>query len=296
VAILVNPRVKATAAWPRVNRLAELLPQHGFKTELFTDLAAVAEAANRWHAEGRLRALVAVGGDGTAAELVNRTADGVPLTVLPAGNCNLLANYFHLSKDPEILCQTIAEGVVVRVDAGAANERIFLLMVGCGFDADVVRRVHARRTGHVRNHSYLKPIAEAIWSYEFPEIRVYCEQDGDVTGQLSVRWVFVSNLPCYGGGLRIAPQADGSDGLLDVCSFHRGHLWAGLRYATAVLFGQHQRLADCTVRRTRRLRITSDAAVPYQLDGDPGGWLPLDIDVLPGRLSLVVPKEIVESE
>ena len=62
--------------------------------------------------------------------------------------------------------------------------------------------------------------------------------------------------------------------------------------ATAWL-GQHQRLADCTTRRVRRLRITADAQVPYQLDGDPGGLLPLDVQVLPGRLTLVVPREAV---
>jgi diacylglycerol kinase (ATP) len=35
--------------------------------------------------------------------------------------------------------------------------------------------------------------------------------------------------------------------------------------------------------------------VPYQLDGDPGGLLPLDVQVLPGRLTLVVPREAVDS-
>jgi diacylglycerol kinase family enzyme len=35
--------------------------------------------------------------------------------------------------------------------------------------------------------------------------------------------------------------------------------------------------------------LTSEAEVPYQLDGDPGGILPLDLDILPGRLTLVIP-------
>ena len=103
--------------------------------------------------------------------------------------------------------------------------------------------------------------------------------------------LFVFNLPCYGGGLRLAPQADGADGLLDVCGFRRGSLWHGLRYAAAVLFRLHQRLADVTTARVRRLRITAESEVRYQLDGDPGGVLPLDIEVLPGRLTMVLPGE-----
>jgi diacylglycerol kinase family enzyme len=54
---------------------------------------------------------------------------------------------------------------------------------------------------------------------------------------------------------------------------------------------RHQRLPDCTVRRARRLRVTSQEEVHYQLDGDPGGLLPVEIEVLPGRLTLVVPPD-----
>jgi diacylglycerol kinase family enzyme len=122
--------------------------------------------------------------------------------------------------------------------------------------------------------------------------------DGAETGPESAeaRWLFAFNLPCYGGGLSLAPQADGSDGLLDVCVFHRGSWWHGLRYVTAVLLGRHHRLADCTTRRVRRLRITADAQVPYQLDGDPGGYLPVDVEVLPDRLTMVVPRSAAAVE
>ena len=41
----------------------------------------------------------------------------------------------------------------------------------------------------------------------------------------------------------------------------------------------------------RRLRVTSEEEVPYQLDGDPGGVLPVDIETLPGRLTVVVPAD-----
>ena len=64
------------------------------------------------------------------------------LTLLPAGNSNLLAVYYRLSKDPEQICQVITEGIAARIDAGLANGRVFLLMIGCGFDAAVVNLVH----------------------------------------------------------------------------------------------------------------------------------------------------------
>jgi len=228
--------------------------------------------------------------------------------MLPAGNENLLAKYLNLGRTPPRVCRTITDGALLRLDAAKANQRIFLLMAGCGFDADVVHRVHSRRRGHIHNRDYLKPILEAIRNYEYPELRVYwdeVESPSEAPPTIEspaetpptrespaevVRWLFAFNLPCYAGGLRPAPQAEGTDGLLDVCMFRRGSLWHGLRYTAAVLLGRHQRMADCTIRRMRRLRITSEAKVPYQLDGDPGGFLPLDIRVLPGRLTLLVPK------
>jgi len=295
VVISVNPIAGARSAQAQVDRLMELLKQGGFRPEALSDLDAVADRANGYHAEGRLRALVGVGGDGTAAELINRTEPGLPFTMLPSGNENLFARYLGLGGTPESLCQTITEAVPLRLDAGRANGRVFLLMIGCGFDADVVRRVHLRRTGHIRSRNYFKPILASIRSYQYPQMRVYWDTGAAEVGLPPVvRWLFAFNLPCYGGGLRLAPQADGTDGLLDVCAFRRGYLWHGLRYVGGVLLRRHYRMADCTVCRVRRLRIDADAEVPYQLDGDPGGVLPVEVEVVPRRLNLIVPASVAK--
>ena len=302
VVISVNHKAGTRSARTRVDRLVELLGQAGFRAETFTDLAGAADRANQSHAEGRLRALVGAGGDGTAAELVNRTAEGVPLCMLPSGNENLLARYLELGPTPHRVCQTIADGALLRMDAGRAAQRIFLLMIGCGLDADVCRRVQESRKGHFGSRNYVKPILESIRTYKYPELRVCWDEVESAAGtprpggssRAAVRWLFAFNLPCYGGGLRLMPQADATDGLLDVCTFRRGSLGHGLLYAGAVFLGRHQTMADCTTRRVRRLRITAEEKVPYQLDGDPGGFLPVDVEVLPGRLTLVVPASRTE--
>ena len=86
-------------------------------------------------------------------------------------------------------------------------------------------------------------------------------------------------------------QASGRDGLFDVCTFREGSLWHGMRYLTAVTLGKHAELTDCRATRSRMVKIESDANVPYQLDGDPGGMLPLEIEMLPERITLIVPDE-----
>jgi diacylglycerol kinase family enzyme len=292
VVISVNPLAgpKSLAA-PRAEGLAAALRRAGIHGETFTDLTAAATQANKWHAEGRLRSWVGVGGDGTAHELINRAAEGLPLTFLPAGNSNLLAVHLGLSKNPEELCRTIVAGRLARLDAGEANGRLFALMASCGFDAEVVRRIHLNRRGHISLRTYIKTVLTTIANYPYPEIRV--ELSTADTEPISARWFFAFNLPCYGGGFRIAPRANAADGLLDVCALRRGRFWPGLWYAANVLAGRHERLGGCTTARLAGLRLSSEAEVPYQLDGDPGGTLPLELRVLPGRLALVLPTDMI---
>jgi diacylglycerol kinase (ATP) len=293
---LVNPKAGPASSESLVNDLTWGLCRQRLKVEVFTDLAAAMAQANRIHVDGGLRALVGVGGDGTAAALVNGTAEGVPITLFPGGNSNLLARYFGLTKNPEQICRVIGDGMTVRTDAGLANGRIFLLMAGCGFDAEVVRRVHEQRTTHISQFKYVKPIFKSIWSYRFPEIRVDLESQQEAWDDpvqsataLSARWAFAFNLPCYAGGLVAAPKANGNDGLFDVCSFRRGGFFSGLGLLAAVAIHRPSWLPGCTIRRTKRLYLTSEAKVPYQLDGDHGGFLPLELQVLPNRLTFLAP-------
>jgi diacylglycerol kinase family enzyme len=295
VLIAVNPRAGSGGRSEQVERLATALNEAGLKASVLTDLSEVADRAQRFQEQGRLRALVGVGGDGTLAELANRTTASVPLAVLPQGTENLLAKYLSVRCDFRAVARMIIGGRTKRLDAGSANGRLFLLMASCGFDAEVVQRLHQARHGNIHHWDYAKPILDAVRSYEYPELRIsYPLREKDAFEQwetLAARWAFVFNLPCYARGLRLAPLASGTDGLLDLCTFREGSLWHGMRYLTAVTLGRHAELADCRSARLRRVRIESDQNVPYQLDGDPGGMLPLEIEVLPERITFVVPGE-----
>ena len=122
------------------------------------------------------RCLVAVGGDGTVSALINERPV-VPVTVLPAGTENLVAQHFGLRGDPEVLANTIATGSSVRVDVGQAGERRFLLMAGFGFDADTVSRHHQTRvssSGRIRpTHriAYVEPSSGRVFAIRFRRSR-----------------------------------------------------------------------------------------------------------------------------
>ena len=294
VLIVKNAKAGTGARHELLRQLVGQLEARHLRPELVEDVQTLEVLVEQYRSAGMLRAIIAAGGDGTVAEVVNRTRPDVPITVFPLGTANLLASYVGISADPAALAATVDEGYLRRLDAGSANGRIFLLMVGCGFDADVVHRLHRRRTSAGINYwTYARPILESIRSYRYPDLRVYCDPEPGLerSGELATaRWVLVSNLPCYAAGLQFAPDAVGDDGLLTVSTFRNGSLWHGLRYLAYALLRRTRAIPDYRTQVARRVRIESHETVPYQLDGDPGGTLPLEIEVLPGRLTMIVPR------
>jgi len=309
VIVSVNPKAGRKPPILCAEELCTHLRQKGFTTELLTDLDEVTERANALHTAGDLRALVGVGGDGTAAALVNRTLPGTPVTLLSAGTANLLAKHYRLPFQPAKLADMIENGIVRTLDAGLARtsdgERLFLVMVSCGFDAHVVNGVHLRREeryqkghakgAHISYFSYTKPILNSLFRYRFPQMTVEC-LDQSVLGESAptlsgIRWAFIFNINRYGWGLPLAPFARENDGMLDHVLFRGRTVLHGILYtALAQCFSLHRFLPKAELGQRTRYRITSTESVPFQLDGDPGGELPLDVEIVPNRFTFLVPQ------
>jgi diacylglycerol kinase (ATP) len=174
VLIGVNPHAGAHNRQGIVAELRARLAAAGVEATVFQSIDALAAEAGRLLTAGELRGVVAAGGDGTVRMFAERTPPGTPLLVLPLGTENLLARYLELTTDPAQLARVILEGLAVRLDAGQAGDGLFTLMAGCGFDAEVVRRLHGARRGHIHHFSYARPILDAIREYDYPELRVSC--------------------------------------------------------------------------------------------------------------------------
>ena len=305
VIVSVNPKAGRQSPMIRAEALCACLQKKGFTTNLLTNLDEVTEKANALHDAGVLRALVGVGGDGTAATLVNRTKPGTPVTLLGAGTANLLAKHFRLPFRPDRLADMIERGTVRTFDAGLARfantERLFLVMLSCGFDAHVVNGVHTHREeryrqghakgAHISYFSYITPILKSLCRYKFPKMTVEC-LDEPTLSLSDVRWAFIFNMNRYGWGLPLAPLAKENDGLLDHILFRGGTVLHGTFYvALAQCFSLHRFLPTARMGQRTRYRITSDEPVPFQLDGDPGGELPLEIEIVPNRFAFLVPQQ-----
>ena len=284
VVVAENPRAGATSGHKWVVELSEMLESSGYRLRRSTDPQEIQEAISEAQAQQSLACVVAAGGDGTIAMLAPWVDRSTPIAVVPLGTENLLAQHLGFTTDVAQTARWIQQGGTRQIDTGLANGKMFLVMASAGFDAHVVTQLHEKRTGHIRHWSYARPILNAIRRYSYPELRIISNNHRK---PIKARWAFVFNVPRYAMGLPIVPDADGCDGKLDLCTFRYGKLAKGLIYLVGIVLRRHKYWGDVHTERASKIRIESDVTVEYQLDGDPGGSLPLEIEVEPNRLTFV---------
>jgi diacylglycerol kinase (ATP) len=232
-------------------------------------------------------AVVVVGGDGTVSEVVNALAgSNIPILPCPVGTENLLAKELEISANARRLVDILQRPRIVECDVGSINGRIFLLIIGVGFDGEVVRRLANVRSGHISHLSYFWPIWRTFWEHDFPSLRIEADGQEIFNGP---GMAFIGNISRYAVGLRICRDARYDDGLLDLVVFSCRDQPGLVLHAAWTLLRRHPLKGDVVYRQFKRLRIESESPVPSQADGDVGPNTPLDIQVLPVRVKLLVP-------
>ena len=263
------------------------------------DFRETREAGDARRAAGEaagFSAVACVGGDGTVNEIINGfpPGDAPPLAMAPCGTANVLAKELGLPREAGRLADLVTGGREVRWDLGVdhVSGRRFLLFGSAGYDAHVVHLFHEARRGPIRMWQYVLWGLRSILDYRVPRLRV--ELDGKPLGA-EASWVQVSNVSNYGGPLVFTPHARADDGAFEVMVLRARRrrdvvrmFWAAI---LGYLFGAEVALHDAAFHRARRVRLESadGAPVPVQIDGDPGGHLPADFEIVPGGIRLLAP-------
>lgn len=237
---------------------------------------------------GQASAVVVWGGDGTVNEVASGLV-GTDLPVLPcmAGTENLLAKELKIPHDPRKIIDVLLTGQIVAGDIGRINDRNFLLIIGVGFDGEVVRRLAAARTGHISHLSYFWPMWRTFWEHDFPKMRIIADGQ-EIFDDFGL--AFVGNISRYAVGLRICRDAVFDDGLLDLVVYSCREQTALILHAAWTLLRMHPLKGNVIYRRVRRVRIETEAPAASQADGDVGPNTPLDISLAEGRVKLIVPQ------
>jgi len=288
VRLVVNPIAGAGLSTWVLPLLVRRLTRLGLSCEVVRTFTAADARQAAGDLRGAYHALVVLGGDGTVREAIaGLTRRDVPVGIVPLGTANVLARELRLPIQPERAARVIAERTVRWLDLGEANGRPFFLMAGVGFDAEVTARVHASRRGAITVLNYFPALIGVLLRYRFPAIRVTV--DGRPVGG-EANFVVVSNTRRYGGRLVMALDAAPDDGWLDVCLYRIPQRRAALSLFVRFLTHRRPDRRRATFLRARRVEVTGDGPVPYQLDGDPFGTLPVTVRVEPRAVPVIVPE------
>src|SRR6476620_12372342 len=171
VLISMNPKAGSRSRHEHVAEIKNSLESAEFEVLLTTDLGELNGLAVAGVQSGKLRVVLAIGGDGTASIVRNHVPLEIPLLNVPMGTENLLGRYLGQLAIPEAVCRTVQEGVVVSLDLGKAGDKLFLLMISAGFDAEVIRALHESRRGNIRRTAYFLPMLKTITGYTYPQMR-----------------------------------------------------------------------------------------------------------------------------
>ena len=191
----------------------------------------------------------------------------------------------------DTVLEAIRAGRTRAIDVGTANGSIFLLMAGVGLDAHVVAALDAARLGPIGKLSYLRPAADALRGYHYPALTV--EAEGRRVFGPAPALAFVANVPEYGTGFPLLPGARSDDGLLDLCVLPCRSPADVLEIALHAAAGEHLGREGVVTAVGRSFAIHAESETFVQVDGDPAGRTPLDVQLLDRRLELIVPKSPV---
>lgn len=239
--------------------------------------------------------LYAVGGDGTAYEVLNGLKDGVMMSVIPAGTGNdyyrSISGNQKISDVKKILLETI-EGKVVNVDYGVANAHRFLNCCCMGLDAEIVEYTNnvIKRTIIPKSIAY---IAAALKKVIRPK-KIQCTIHADnETISMEAVLIAIMNGKYYGGGFTPAPNANIQDKHFDAVMVDYLPTHRIIPLLPVYFSGKHENVKEVTFKTLDSFEFQSLQPVTYCCDGEIFKDDHIIFRLMKAGLRLRVPKESV---
>jgi YegS/Rv2252/BmrU family lipid kinase len=308
IRLLVNPEAGGGRAGRRVRTVAAALERDGLTVNLAIaeDRDQAGELAASAARDGET--VVTLGGDGIAGAAANglREVPGAVLGIVPAGRGNDLARVLRIPSDPVAACAVVARGVVRPMDLGEVDGRAFVGIASTGFDSEA-NRIANMAPSWLGSGVYAYGALRALLRWKPATFRVEVvtsatEPDPPVTASGPVAdvefagfSVAFANSRCFGGGMRLAPDACLDDALLEMVAIAK---MPRVRYAwnlRKVFKGGHLQLSTVQIDRIAEAVVSADRPFTMYADGDPIGELPVRVRVLPAAIGVLTPRACPEA-
>ncbi|GAC1375806.1 MAG: diacylglycerol kinase family lipid kinase [Ktedonobacteraceae bacterium] len=300
--IIANP----TAGSYEQNRIqieetVSFLNDHGWDAELkLTQGPGDGGKLTQEAVEQQYDAVIAVGGDGTINEIIQKLAGSeTALGVLPSGTVNVWAREVGIPLENAGARDVLVNGQTRRIDLGQVNERYFLLMSTLGLDAEIT---HTVEKNPLKKWGILSYIFLGAWlGPGYPNFTVFIQKgEGERAIRARALQVIFGNTQLYAGTLKFTWRAKCDDGKLDLALIYSQNLFGRLRVLLDFLLRRKDRQRWVRYDSVVEVKIHTNAPVAIQVDGDPDGrtnkrgFPPTIIRVVPATLNVIVPQKLPE--
>ena len=245
-------------------------------------------------------AILIFGGDGTIhRHLAALVRLALPVLIVPAGSGNDFARALKVRSSGEALrvwrdfesgkveARAIDLGIIR--PAGAPDRtHYFCCVAGCGLDSAVARRAN-RMPRWLRSHGgYVLGLVPTI--FQFPAFSLKLTQ---INGQhrhkteSPILLAAFANTQFYGDGMRVAPQADPTDGKLDVCRLHALSPFKLFCMFPTVYFGRHLWIRQVEYSQAERVCVETDTPFEIYADGEYVCETPVEIGIAHHALRVI---------
>jgi YegS/Rv2252/BmrU family lipid kinase len=232
----VNPVSGKNKAKNKMNQLAKLLRVHKYNFMLYeTQPYHYADDLRKIIIENNITHVFAVGGDGTAHEVVNAVVGlDVFFGVVPFGSGNDFARVMNLPKKITKVFQMIDNNDHVVIDVGQVGKRYFINYISFGFDVEILKKSFKLKKLFHGKLAYILSVLITLIMYKCSDYYI----DGQ---EKKLYLATIHNGKYYGGGMKINPFAEVNDGVLDLCTVKKLNRFKLLTLFPSVFVGKHFR-------------------------------------------------------
>ncbi len=235
--------------------------------------------------------VVAAGGDGTVSAVINGLiGTKIPLGIIPLGTGNLLAKELHIPLEIKDAVAVISNSPrYKKIDVMKIGERVFVLNVSVGYSPIVLRSTTTSQKNRFGNLAYFVNVLIHLFRLRFRGFEIAV--DGKINTSRAVECIVFN-----AGALARTLYPKGrdvsvDDGRLDVWVLSVKTVVDLFRYLFYALVGRPGKLLPPMLSAERTVSIKSKISMLAQADGDGIGKTPVEIEVIPGELTVLVPDE-----
>lgn len=239
-------------------------------------------ASSGYFEQTRSDVLIVSGGDGTVNEAVTGLFRSgrldIPVGVVPTGTVNLLASELGFGNSAKLIVDVMTKGTQRSLHLGQitseAEDRIFLVTAGVGFDANAVSRVSKNLK---RLHGKTAYVVAGLFEYLLGSFPRY---SATVGGQRhTVGSILVANGKYFAGRVVWAPNADIGKACFEIGLFTNVNRRSLPIYALAIASGFLPKLKGFDLLKSKEIILEGPVGCPVQADGDIVANLPVHISI-----------------